>query len=250
MEFLPKDSHGLPPSIDFKTINDDLWFGFNYSCDLIPMEASDYISSQTHATHAARTKATGPTGTYLEMEWALDADWFNPEAGWRPYLPRAREDSDEWFFQLDHNTQINVNSSDGTYGIAPSSVKRMELDLHRFEECVLAIAHSSALTRGGIRPGDYPYDALRGNFSSKEEVEDFGANVKCQALDYLGFITWWTNSFSRWDTILPQSIVSTICSLNLEQYQKRGVLINLERDWRHISLPQLIRPQIPTFIRW
>ena len=50
--------------------------------------------------------------------------------------------------------------------------------------------------------------------------------------------------------ILPQSIISTICSLNLEQYQKRGVLINLERDWRHISLPQLIRRQIPTFIRW
>lgn len=250
MEFLPRDTYGLPPSIDFKTINDDLWMGFNFSCDLVPSEASDYISAQTHMTHAARRKTTGPTGTYLEMEWALDADWFDPEAGWRPYLPRAREDSDEWFFKLDHNTQVNVDSLTGTLGIPPSSVARMELDLRRFEECVLAIARSSAFPRGGMRPGNCEYEALRGTFESEEDIEDFGANVKRQALDYLGFIAWWTASFSRWDTVLPQPIVTTICGLNLEGYRKRGVLINLEKDWRHISLPHLIRQQIPTFIRW
>ena len=250
MEFLPRDGHDLPPSIDFKMINDDLWIGFNSSCDLIPLEASDYISAQTHMTRAAIMKATGPTGTYLEMEWALDADWFDPDAGWRPYLPRAKEDSAEWFFRLDHNTRVDVDSVSGTYGIAPSTVERMELDLRRFEECVLAIARSSAFPRGGMRPGNYQYDALRGTFTSEEEVEDFGANVKRQALDYLAFITWWTASFSRWDTVLPQSVVSAICDLDLGQYQKRGVLINLERDWRHISLPHLIRQHIPTFIRW
>ena len=106
----------------------------------------------------------------------------------------------------------------------------MELDLRRFEECVLAIARSSAFPRGGMRPGNYQYDALRETFTSEEEVEDFGANLKRQALDYLAFITWWTASFSRWDTVLPQSVVSAICDLDLGQYQKRGVLINLERD--------------------
>jgi len=250
MEFLPKDIYSLPPSIDFKMINDDLWIGFNYPCNLIPLEALDYISAQTHKTYAMRRKATGLTGTYLEMEWALDADWFDPDAGWRPYLPRAKEDSDEWFFQFDHNTQVNIDSPSGKYGIAPSSVERMEFDLRRLEECVLAIACSSAFPRGGIHPGNYEYDTLHGTFASEEDVEDFGANIKCQALDYLSFIAWWTASFSCWDSVLPQSIVSAISDLNLEQYQKRGVLINLERDWRHISLPHLIRQHIPTFIRW
>ena len=250
MEFLPRDSHGLPPSIDFRTIDEDLWMGFNFSCDLIPLEASDYVSAQTHATRAAKMKATGPTGTYLEMEWALDTDWFDPEAGWRPYLPRAREDSIEWFFQFDQGTPINIDSSTGGYTIAPSSIERMSLDLRRLEECVLAIAKSSAFPRGGIRPGNYHYEALHSTFGSEEDVEDFGANVRRQALDYLGFIAWWTTSFSRWDTVLPQSVVSAIDDLNLAQYQKRGVLINLERDWRHVSLPHLIRQRIPTFIRW
>lgn len=216
MEFLPRDACGLPPLIDFRTISDDLWIGLNSSCDLIPSEASDYISAQTHITHAVRMKATGPTGTYLEMEWALDADWFDPEAGWWPYLPKAREDSVEWFFQFDRGTPINIDSQTGAYGIAPSSVEKMELDLQRFEECILAIARSSTFPRGGMRPGNYEYDALWGTFMSEEDVEDFGANVKRQALDYLGFIAWWTTSFSCWDTVLPQAVVSTIFDLNLE----------------------------------
>ena len=168
-----------------------------------------------------------------------------------------RQDGDRIFrergrtpFHLDHSTQVNIDSSTGSYGIAPSSIERMELDLRHLEGCVLAISRSSAFPRGGMRPGNYQYDALRSTFTSEEEVEDFGANVKRQALDYLGFIAWWTSSFSRWDTILPQPIVSAIHSLSLERYQKRGVLINLVKDWRHISLPHLIQQHVPTFIRW
>jgi len=81
MDYLPLDHLGLVPSIDFRQIQDNFWIGLNAPCELIPSEA---CSPPQHV--ASAFKATGPMGMLLEMEWALDANWFDPDAGWCVYF--------------------------------------------------------------------------------------------------------------------------------------------------------------------
>lgn len=245
MDYLPLDHQGLVPSIDLKQINGDLWIGLNTPCDAIPLEASS-------PTRIPVFKAMGPTGMYFEMEWALDADWYDPDAGWRPYLPKPTQESNQWYFQLDHNTPVDLQraSESGEYSIHSSILTKMEHDLRRFEACVVAIAHSTTFPMRGCRPGRYDYEPLHGIFCDTQALEDFGANVKRQALDYLGFINWWTSSVSFWDNEIPQMTIDTIIDLDLPAYPRRGVLIDLQKDWRQISIPHLLKQRVPIYIRW
>lgn len=245
MDFLPLDDSGLVPTIDFKHIQNDLWIGLNAPCEGIPVEAS--------SPHRLPVfKATGPTGMLFEMEWALDADWYDPDAGWRLFLPKPIEDSSQWFFNLDHGTPVDLEamSQSCECSIHPSAVSKMEDDLCRFETCMAAITHSTMFPARGCRPGHYSYDSLCDTFNNNQALEDFGANTKRQALDYLTFINWWTLSVSFWDQELPQAVIDTILNLNLQLHPKRGVLINLQKDWRQISIPHLLRHQVPTYYRW
>jgi len=244
MDCLPLDHLGLVPSIDFRCIRDDLWIGLNAPCDAIPSEAS----SPPHQVPVFR--ATSPTGMLLEMEWALDADWFNPDAGWRPYLPKPTQESSQWFFQLDHNTPVDLQttSNSGEYSIHPSVIARMEDDLRHYEACVISIAHSTTFPAKACRPGYCDYDTLHDTFADSQALEDFGVKAKRQALDYLAFINWWTSSVSFWDSDLPQPAIDAITDLDLHKYPKRGVLIDLQKHWRQISIPHLLKQRVPVYI--
>lgn len=186
----------------------------------------------------------GPTGMLLEMEWALDADWYDPDTGWCPFLPKPTPDSKEWFFQLDQSmpTDLSTISESGECSILPNIALRMEDDIHRIEACTAAIAHSTTFPLQACCPGYYTYKPLHSTFNNTQALEDFGTNCKCQVLDYLAFINWWMSSVSYWDCDLPQ--------VALTYYERRGVLIDLQKDWQQISLPHLLKQRVPTFIRW
>jgi hypothetical protein len=250
MDFLPLDGIGLVPQVDFRTIGNDLWIGLNASCDTIPSEAPAYVDHQDKQRVADSFRAKGPTGLYLEMEWALDADWYDPNASWRPFMPLPSGGSEEWYYQMDQHTPPNPESRSPHYTIFPSLLSTMEDDLQALESCVIAIAKSSIFSNRAMRPGLYDFAQLKGTFDSIESLEHFGANVKRQALDYLGFLAWWTLSASGWDLYIPQETVDRIMGFGLEGRRKRGVLIELERDWRQINFPHLLRHQIPVYYRW
>ena len=170
------------------------------------------------------------------MEWALDADWHNPDAGWRLFLLLPLGGAEEWYYQLDQNTPPNLESVSPHLTIFPRLLAMMENDLKTLESCVVAVAQSSMFPARAVRPGRYDFAQLKGPFESIQCLENFGTNVKRQALDYLGFLAWWTLSASGWDLYIPQDVVNSILDLNLEDRPKRGVLINLERDWQQISI--------------
>ena len=245
MDFLPLDDSSSVPAIDFRYIQNDLWVGLNTPCDTIPAEASS-----PHRLPAF--KVTGPTRMLFEMEWALDADWYDRDAGWRPFLPKPAPESKEWFFHLEHGTPADLESiaQSGKCSIHPSAITEMENNLRRFEACIVAITHSTTFPVQGRRPGYYSYEPLRDTFNDNQELEDFGANVKHQALDYLAFINWWTSSVSFWDHKLPQIAIDAICDLNVQLYPRRGVLLDLQKDWRQINIPHLLRQRIPIYYKW
>ena len=250
MDFLPLDGSGMVPHLDFRHIGNDEWVGLNATCDLIPLEASAFFDHQRTQRIADDFRPKGPTGVFLDMEWALDADWFDPDAGWRPYLPLPAEGAPEWYFQLDQSTPVDPNSIPPLHTILPRYLSTLEGDLHKLEDCVLAVAKSSIFPMRGARPGNYDYEKLQGPFDSIQTLEAFGANVKRQALDYLGFLTWWTVTVTEWDLHLAQDIVDIIADLQLDRHERRGVLLALERDWLHINIPHLLHHRVPVYYRW
>ena len=68
--------------------------------------------------------------------------------------------------------------------------------------------------------------------------------------DYLGFLTWWTSSVSCWDANLDHHVVNTIRDLQLHRFRRRGVLVDLERHWREINIPNLLQHKIPIAYPW
>ena len=240
MDFLPLDNRGTVPNVDLRLIGNDQWISLNATCDSIPLEAAAFVDHQRKQRIADDFRPKGPTGIFLDMEWALDADWYDPDAGWRPFLPLPAEGAPEWYFQLDQSTPMDPNSIPPLHTIFPRYLSTMEGDLHTLEGCVTAITRSSIFPLRGARPGNYDYAKLQGPFDSIETLEAFGANVKRQALDYLAFLTWWTATVTEWDLHVAQDVVDTIADLQLDRHEKRGVLITLERDWRQISIPHFL----------
>lgn len=50
--------------------------------------------------------------------------------------------------------------------------------------------------------------------------------------------------------MLPQVAIDAILDLELPAYPRRGVLIDLHKDWRQISIPHLLRQRVPIYYRW
>lgn len=169
--------------------------------------------------------------------------------GWHPFMPLPSRESNEWYYQLDQNTPHNPETASPHLTIFLRLLSTMESDLQTLKDCVVAIAKSSIFPARATRPGLYDCTQLKGPFNSIQSLENFGANVKRQALDYLGFLAWWTLSTSGWDLYIPQDLVDRILDFSLEDRPKRGVLIDLERDWQQISIPHLLNHRIPLFYR-
>jgi len=250
MDFLPLDNRGSVPTVNFRCIGNDQWIGLNAACNSIPLEAAAFVDHQRTQTISDDFRSKGPTGVFLDMEWALDADWFNPDTGWRPYIPLPVEGSSEWYFQLNQTTPVDTTSIPPLHNIFPPFLSVMEDDLHTLEGCVTAIAKSSIFPLRAARPGNYNYEKLQGPFDSEQTLQAFAANVKRQALDYMAFLTWWTASVMEWDLHIPQDIIDTIADLQLDRYEKRGVLVHLEKDWHQISIPHLLHQRVPIYYHW
>lgn len=178
MDYLPLDNLGMVPAMDFRCISNEQWISLNTNCDSILLEAAAFIDHHRMQRIADNFQPKGPTGLYLDMEWALDADWFDPDAGWRSYLPLPVEGASEWYFQLDQSTPVDPNTIPPLHTIFPRHLSTMEGNLHMLENCIVAVMKSSIFPMRGARLGRYDYEKLRGPFDSMETLEAFGANVK------------------------------------------------------------------------
>ena len=87
MDFLFTDDQGKVPTIEFHSVRENSWMALNVSSVVIPGEAMDY-----RMWKADEHRATGPTGVFLEMECALDMNWYDHDASWRPFIPLKPSD--------------------------------------------------------------------------------------------------------------------------------------------------------------
>ena len=77
-----------------------------------------------------------------------------------------------------------------------------------------------------------------------------GCAAKRTAIDCLGFLLWWTTSISRWDVELDHQVVTYLKDIQLQRFRKRGVMVDLEWDWRHLNISNLICHRVPVAYPW
>ena len=83
-----------------------------------------------------------------------------------------------------------------------------------------------------------------------EDLQAAGGVARHTALDYLGFLDWWTASISGWDANLDFHTTKFIKALELHRFHKHGVLIDWTRDWHKVNIPNLIQHCIPMAYPW
>lgn len=207
MDVLPTDDRGFVPLMEFRTVGKDEWIGFNTHLAVIPGEAMDYRSQRP-----SERCLTGPTGVYLEMEWGLDMDWYDHEASWRPYIPlkplapdgkAVSESGCDWFFDFEMSTPWESTAA-GHFVIPETSRSVIETDLNSLSGCIGEITLNHPFPFNGARPLNWDHDLLYHPFPSIQELQVAGGAVRRIAVDYLGFLIWWTASISGWDANLDR----------------------------------------------
>ena len=73
------------------------------------------------------------------------------------------------------------------------------------------------------------------------ELQTTGATARQTTVDYLGFINWWIASISVWDANMDMHTTTVIKNMELHHFPKRGTLVDLEKDWHEINIPNLVQ---------
>lgn len=199
----------------------------------------------------------GPTGVFLEMEWGLDMDWYDHEASWRPYIPLRPLAADgkavsasgsDWFFDFDMSTPWEPVSDH--FLVPEISRSIIDADLSSFSACIDDITSNHPFPIDSAWPLDWDHGLLLCPFPTVEELQTAGATARRTAVDYLGFINWWTASISGWDANLDMHTTTVIKNMELHRFPKRGTLVDLEKDWHEINIPNLVQHRIPMAYPW
>lgn len=192
------------------------------------------------------------------MEWGLDIDWYDHDACWRPYIPLKADSvgveplsgsSSDWFFDFDMTTPYD-HLSTGIFIVPEATRDQIHNDISTWAWCVDDICSNHPFPPGTAQPPEFDLSTLIKGFPTLVELQAAGGICRRMAVNYLGFLLWWTLSVSHWDVNLDHSIVATIQSLQLSRFPRRGVLVDLECDWQEINLPNLIRDHVPVAYIW
>jgi hypothetical protein len=103
------------------------------------MEAMDH-----RACRPGMCRPTRPTGVYLEMEWALDMDWYDCDTSWCPYIPLKPDIAEggplsknpsDWFFSFDMTTPYE-HLSTGVFIVPEATREQIHKDIITWALCV------------------------------------------------------------------------------------------------------------------
>ena len=122
------------------------------------------------------------------------------------------------------------------------------------KECwsnVIAITTHEPFDDGNAYPLPFDWTLLARKYDTAHEVTGITAKVIRFAIDYAGFMVWWTSSIPGWYKTLPEVAVGRIQhTVNSVSPARCGILVDLETAWREINIPHLIACGVPIAYKW
>ncbi|KAF8074477.1 hypothetical protein FPV67DRAFT_1665239 [Lyophyllum atratum] len=247
--FLFTDSLNRITGFEERRIDDDCWVGLNSVTERIPKEAAAY-HDRAQSPHGPDA-LTMPDGAYFDMEWAVNPSWFHLSKHHHAWIPVADQKklSTPWYYRFDRPGEIR-ELHDGTATFEVSYQNTMLRDLVRIKDYVRG-ASDQAQQSGAIYLPT-PFDPYRVHevFESKAEIIRVSAEAKRSALECLGFVNWRRSLFPDTYKYWLDEEIKEIDALELGKMPKRGILVDLERDWKQLDFTVLLKHDVPVFYRW
>ncbi|KAJ7430284.1 hypothetical protein B0H11DRAFT_1764898 [Mycena galericulata] len=244
------DARGRVPHVEFKEINGITWVAMNTNFDKVPPEAAKFKNLTSY--HTAQT-VCNPDGSFVEMEWADHLDWHRHGAQWRAWIPISKDEASEekWFLRRPIAQMVRVNDAH-KYVITPEMRDLITADLQLASECADELITKDPFMKSQSRPNRrFSVDALYKAYETVGDAYRVIMVARRYMLDYLGVIYWWTSVCDEWKQgNLTFRVMEAIDGFELSQYAKRGILIDIARDWPELNFPILLEHGIPIVYAW
>ncbi|KAJ7438122.1 hypothetical protein B0H11DRAFT_1753107, partial [Mycena galericulata] len=242
-EILYGNAKGEIPECEIGRVGDVTWVALNCPLNFLQSRAMEYIDNFNYHSASA---PTDENGYFQHMEFIWKPDWEQHDRffrAWIPVLPNPQNNS-PWYFQHRHW----VSETPFKNFIIPEIWRtRMISDLQKLDNCVSEIVTKAPFSGKVPRPQSFHLDSLGRTRETRQAANKLAATAKRAALEFLGFLYWRISTADDWQEGLTLETIATIESFQLTQYGKRGVLINLARDWHGMNMPVLLRHDIPVW---
>lgn len=248
MEYLYKNSRGQVTGFEERRIEPFRWISLGGDCDKIPLEAGAFIDRLSDLEHGA---PTSPTGVLLEMEWASSPTWYRLSKHWRDWIP-VPENPDlrpEWFFQLNASSKMDY-TIDNQCTLDVDLAVEMENDLKEIELWVTGICEEPGYGEDSPRPDSFIRGELHRSYASAEDLEWMAAKAKRCVLENIAFLCWWVSCVPTRASWFLRGQREAFLEKGYHTMPKRGVLIDLQRDWKRVNIPALIKNDVPVYYPW
>ncbi|KAJ7461413.1 hypothetical protein B0H11DRAFT_2241833 [Mycena galericulata] len=245
-EILYGNARGEIPESEIGRVGDVTWVGLNCPLNFLPDRAMEYIDNFSYHTASA---PTDENGYFQYMEFIWKPDWEQHDRFYRAWIPILSnpQNNSPWFFQLKHW----VSETQFKNFIIPEVWRtRMISDLQKLENCVSEIVAKAPFFGKIPRPPVFYLDSLSRTRETRPAANKLAATAKRAALELLGFLYWRISTAENWQEELTKETIAIIESFNLLDYEKRGVLLNLARDWHAMNIPVLLRHNVPILFPW
>ncbi|KAJ7290738.1 hypothetical protein C8J57DRAFT_1493446 [Mycena rebaudengoi] len=214
---------------------------------------------------------TGPMGVLIEMDYVHQAVWYNPSRHWWPFNPTGSPPGDEMdslAYIFDYTT--SVNTREATYMAYDSDGHELGerwagcfLDKAWTERCVADSQRLGLVCAAFTKNNEYGSLSFVGNspamvvrsgieniFSTEAEALRAAALAKRTVLSQLGYIPWYISCRTDWARGLAVAEAVYVTSLRLDERQRRGVLVDVDKSWMEMNIPHWIRQNVAVHYPW
>ncbi|KAJ7164541.1 hypothetical protein C8R46DRAFT_1036405 [Mycena filopes] len=186
------------------------------------------------------------------MDWGKRLNWFRLEHFWTNWIPVVLYRFPEelpWYY-IEYRGEEVVPNNFGGFVVEAASRETWISELQQTRSCILEFRKHPLFPTAAPVPAEFKYKDLFAAQGSDLDARILVASSKRKMLEQLGFIAWWTTVCSSWDRNTPQLTIDVVRRCALECYGKRGVLIDLSRDFTAINLPLLLCHEVPFVYPW
>ncbi|KAH7917098.1 hypothetical protein BV22DRAFT_1135704 [Leucogyrophana mollusca] len=238
-----------------RTIQGLLWVSLNASTlSDIPNEASAW-RSKGPATIGPNTVTL--SGLLVEMEWALKPDWYRRHSHWHAWLWPQSFYAGYWYHIIDRFLPDDsiVTLRPGWFGLSPNLYRQMKDDVCGIECAVQLIATLKHYPQNIPRPDVCRvWDVLKNGTDSITRLTAYVVQAQRVMQSNLAWIRWVTNSdFQLREGLTAKRFADVRDLLARHDWNTpggRGVLVDLQRDWREINISLPVAANIPIYYPW
>ncbi|EDQ98425.1 uncharacterized protein LACBIDRAFT_302374 [Laccaria bicolor S238N-H82] len=246
MEFLYTDGDGIVPTSGREVMPAGEWIALNASAGKIP---STDVFQQALEDRAFQLEETCARPT--AWTWTKEPAWFSQRYHWDAWnvIESFPDENDNvpWYFNK--GSAPIINNGGKFYLATDLREKAMDL-LSRLWLCVESVVSNHPFIKGTDHPLKFNYLRLQSGWDSADSVDSITREARAKALEFLGFLNWWTSSVTRWDFSLHPWMVDFIRTFQLRSLKKRGVFLDLVRNWHHLNIAHLLAEDVPVYYFW